>query len=54
MGPDLIGTKLNRAFFLNADLMVKSELALFDAVGEDVICLNLAPAIQDVLGASLI
>jgi MtaA/CmuA family methyltransferase len=54
MGPALIGTKLNRGFFLSAELMIKSELALFEAVDDDVICLNLAPAIQDVLGASLL
>jgi uroporphyrinogen decarboxylase len=54
MGPALIGTKLNRNFFLSSDLMVRSELALFEAVDDDVICLNLAPAIQDVLGANLL
>lgn len=53
MGPALIGKKLNRDFFLNADSMTKSELALFEIVDDDVICLNLAPAIQDVLGARL-
>ncbi|MDR1916224.1 MAG: hypothetical protein LBQ58_06600 [Synergistaceae bacterium] len=54
MGPALIGKKLNRDFFLSAESMTKSELALFEAVDDDVICLNLAPAIQDVLGARLL
>ncbi|MDR3165901.1 MAG: uroporphyrinogen decarboxylase family protein [Synergistaceae bacterium] len=53
MGPALIGRKLNRDYFLSPDSMVKAELALFDLVDDDVICLNLAPATQDVLGARL-
>jgi MtaA/CmuA family methyltransferase len=53
MGPALIGKKLNKDFFLSASSMTKSELALFEIVDDDVICLNLAPAIQDVLGARL-
>ena len=47
MGPALIGKKLNRDFSLSADSMTRSELALFEIVDDDVICLNLAPAIQD-------
>lgn len=53
LGPALIGKKLNRDFFLSADSMTRSELALFEIIDDDVICLNLAPAIQDVLGARL-
>lgn len=54
MGPKLIGRKLNRAFFLDDAAMTSSEMALLDLVDDDVVCLNLAPALQDVLGARLV
>ncbi|MDR0611591.1 MAG: uroporphyrinogen decarboxylase family protein [Planctomycetaceae bacterium] len=53
LGPALIGRKLNRDYFLDAEAMTQSELAMYEAVDDDVICLNLAPATQDVLGARL-
>jgi len=53
MGPAVIGRKLNRDYFLDAVAMTKSELAMYELVDDDVICLNLAPALQDVMGARL-
>jgi MtaA/CmuA family methyltransferase len=53
MGPALIGKKLNRDYFLNSESMTKAELALLEIVDDDVVCLNLAPATQVVLGARL-
>ncbi|MDR0886715.1 MAG: uroporphyrinogen decarboxylase family protein [Clostridiales Family XIII bacterium] len=53
MGPALIGRKLDQNYFLDADAMTDSELAMFEAVDDDVICLNLAPATQDALGAHI-
>ena len=54
MGPALIGKKLNRDYFLSAESMTKAELALLEIVDDDVVCLNLAPATQVVLGCRLL
>jgi MtaA/CmuA family methyltransferase len=54
MGPKVIGRKLDRSYFLDDEAMTSSEMAMLYLVDDDVVCLNLAPALQDVLGARLL
>jgi uroporphyrinogen decarboxylase len=53
MGPALIGKKLGREYYLDPDVMARSELALLDLIDDDAAMVGASAGLQSALGANL-